>query len=158
MGRLGLLLCSPLCPACFLGCDNPSAGSVGHSLAGTDRNNLLSLDLCPPRPLSSRNSLAPRSRNSSRFASRSAPMQVDVSESGQGDCNAVQFILKSFAFLLEFADYRLHQCFWHEASYHSLFTTDPFREESPVTNREWKQAQLSFYWVGLRTVLSAVRL
>jgi hypothetical protein len=85
-------------------------------------------------------------------------MQVDVSESGQGDCNAVQFILKSFAFLLEFADYRLHQCFWHEASYHSLFTTDPFREESPVTNREWKQAQLSFYWVGLRTVLSAVRL
>jgi hypothetical protein len=27
----------------------------------------------------------------------------------------VQFILKSFSFLLEFADYRLHQCFWHEA-------------------------------------------
>ena len=126
MGRLDLLLCSPLCPACFLGCDNPSAGSAGHSLAGTDRNNLLSLDLCPPRPLSSRNSLAPRSRNSSRFASRSAPMQVDVSESGQGDCNAVQFILKSFAFLLEFADYRLHQCFWHEASYHSLFSTVDF--------------------------------
>ena len=158
VGRLGLLLCSPLCPARFLGCDNPSARSGGHALAGTDRNNLLSLDLCPPRPLSSRNSLAPRSRNSSRFASRSAPVHVDVSESGQGGCNAVQFILKSFAFLLEFADYRLHQCFWHEASYHSLFTTDPFREESLVTNREWKWAQLSFYWVGLRAVLSAVRL
>ena len=46
-------------------------------------------------------------------------MQVDVSESGQGGCHAVQFIFKSFAFLLEFAYYRLHQCFWYEASYHS---------------------------------------
>ena len=46
-------------------------------------------------------------------------MQVDVSESGQGGCHAVQFILKSFSFLLELADYRLHQCFWHEASYNS---------------------------------------
>jgi hypothetical protein len=27
----------------------------------------------------------------------------------------VQFILESRAFLLELADYRLHQCFWHEA-------------------------------------------
>jgi hypothetical protein len=27
----------------------------------------------------------------------------------------VQFILKSRAFLLEFADYRLHQCLWHRA-------------------------------------------
>src|SRR6266446_8300576 len=114
MGRLGLPLCSPLCPARFLGCDNPSAGSVGHSLAGTDRNNLLSLDLCPPRPLSSRNSLAPRSRNSSLLASWLAPTQVDVSESGQGGRHAVQFVLKSFSFLLESADYRLHQCFWHE--------------------------------------------
>jgi hypothetical protein len=35
-------------------------------------------------------------------------MHVDVSESGQGGCDAVQFILKSFSFLLEFADYRLH--------------------------------------------------
>ena len=42
-------------------------------------------------------------------------MHINVSESGQGGCNAVQFILKSFAFLLEFADYRLHQSFWHEA-------------------------------------------
>ena len=94
-------------------------------------------------------------------------MHVDVSESGQGGCNAVQFILKSFAFLLEFADYRLHQCFWHEASYHSLFTTvdfhraflpTQFREGSLVKNREWKQARLSFYRVGLRAVLSAGRL
>jgi hypothetical protein len=30
-------------------------------------------------------------------------------------CYAVQFVLKSRAFLLELADYRLHQCFWHEA-------------------------------------------
>ena len=42
-------------------------------------------------------------------------MHVDVSESGQGGCNAVQFILKAFSFLLELAYYRLHQCFWHEA-------------------------------------------
>jgi hypothetical protein len=79
----------------------------------------------------------------------------------------VQFILKSFAFLLEFADYRLHQCFWHEASYHSLFTTvDFYRALVPTRsarnplqkNRKWKQARLSFYWVGLRAVLSAVRL
>jgi len=115
IGSLGLLLCSPLCPARFLGCGNPFAGSGGHSLAGTDRNNLLPLDLCPPRPLSSRNSLAPRSRNSSFFASWSAPMHVDASESGEGGCHAVQFVLKSFSFLLEFADYRLHQCYWHEA-------------------------------------------
>jgi len=27
----------------------------------------------------------------------------------------VQFILKSCAFLLELANYRLHQCFWHES-------------------------------------------
>jgi hypothetical protein len=94
-------------------------------------------------------------------------MHVDVSESGQGGCNAVQFILKSFAFLLEFADYRLHQGFWHEASYHSLFTRADFYRalvptrsvrESLVKNHEWKQARLSFYWVELRAVLSAVRL
>jgi hypothetical protein len=42
-------------------------------------------------------------------------MQVDVSESGQGSCYAVQFILKSRAFLLELTDYRLHQCLWHRA-------------------------------------------
>ena len=41
-------------------------------------------------------------------------MHVDVSESGQGSYHAVQFILKSFSFLLELAYYRLHQCFWHE--------------------------------------------
>ncbi len=42
-------------------------------------------------------------------------MHVDVPEGDQGVCYAVQFILKSRAFLLELADYRLHQCFWHEA-------------------------------------------
>jgi hypothetical protein len=42
-------------------------------------------------------------------------MHVDVPEGDQGGCYAVQFILKSRAFLLELADYRLHQCFWHEA-------------------------------------------
>jgi len=41
-------------------------------------------------------------------------MHVNVSESGQGGCHTVQFILKSFAFLLEFADYRMHQCFLHD--------------------------------------------
>ena len=48
-------------------------------------------------------------------------MHVDVPEGDQGGCYAVQFILKSRAFLLELADYRLHQCFWHEQSYHSPF-------------------------------------
>jgi len=42
-------------------------------------------------------------------------MHVDVPEGNQGGCHAVQFILESRAFLLELADYRLHQCFWHEA-------------------------------------------
>ena len=42
-------------------------------------------------------------------------MHVDVPEGNQAGCYAVQFILKSPAFLLELADYRLHQCFWHEA-------------------------------------------
>jgi hypothetical protein len=42
-------------------------------------------------------------------------MQVDVSESGQGSCHAVQFILKPFSFFLELANYRLHQCLWHRA-------------------------------------------
>jgi hypothetical protein len=42
-------------------------------------------------------------------------MHVDIPEGDQGVCYAVQFILQSRAFLLEFADYRLHQCFWHEA-------------------------------------------
>ena len=41
-------------------------------------------------------------------------MQVDVSESGQGGRHAAQLVFKSFSFLLEFADYRLHECFWHE--------------------------------------------
>jgi len=35
-------------------------------------------------------------------------MHVDVSESGQGGGYAVQFVLKSPSFLLEFAYYRLH--------------------------------------------------
>ena len=42
-------------------------------------------------------------------------MHVDIPEGDQGGCYAVQFILKSRAFFLELADYRLHQCFWHEA-------------------------------------------
>jgi hypothetical protein len=38
-------------------------------------------------------------------------MHIDVSEGEQGGCHAVQFILKSCAFFLELANYRLHQCF-----------------------------------------------
>jgi len=41
-------------------------------------------------------------------------MHVDVPEVGQGGCYVVQFTLKSRAFLLEFADYRLHHCFWEK--------------------------------------------
>jgi hypothetical protein len=40
----------------------------------------------------------------------------------------VQFILKSRAFLLEFADYRLHQCLWHRASLSPAFG----RQEVPT--------------------------
>jgi hypothetical protein len=53
-------------------------------------------------------------------------MHVDVPEGNQAGCYAVQFILKSRAFLLELADYRLHQCFWHEAIL-SLAKLDPRR-------------------------------
>jgi hypothetical protein len=41
--------------------------------------------------------------------------QVDSPECCQGGRYAVQFILKSRAFLLESSDYRLHQCLWHRA-------------------------------------------
>src|ERR1019366_7268118 len=117
-----LLRLPPLCPARFLSSDNPFTGGWGHCapFAGTDRNNLLPLDLCPPRPLSGRNSLASRSRNGALFAScnstfRPTSIHVDLPEGGQGGCHAVQLILKSLSFLLEFADYGLHQCFWHDA-------------------------------------------
>jgi len=121
--KLTLLLSfPPLCPACFLGCCDSSASGWRHraSCTGCDRNNLLPLSLCPSRPLRGHNSLASRSRNGALLAScssgfRLAPMHVDVPEGDQGGCYAVQFILKSRAFLLELADYRLHQCFWHEA-------------------------------------------
>jgi hypothetical protein len=39
-----------------------------------------------------------------------APVQIDIPEGGQGVCYTVQFVFKSRAFLLELADYRLHQC------------------------------------------------
>jgi hypothetical protein len=42
-------------------------------------------------------------------------MQVDFPECCEGGRDAVQFILKSSAFLLEVTDYRLHQCLWHRA-------------------------------------------
>ena len=42
-------------------------------------------------------------------------MNEDLPKGGQGGCYTVEFILNSYAFLLEFANYRLHQCFWHES-------------------------------------------
>jgi len=84
------------------------------------RRNQVSLlscpNLCPACPLRSRNSLASCRRNSSLFPTRFPPAQVDFPERCEGRCYAVQFILKSLAFLLELAHYRLHQCLWHPAS------------------------------------------
>ena len=42
-------------------------------------------------------------------------MHVNLPEGGQGGGYAVQFVLKSGAFFLELANYRLHQCFWHRS-------------------------------------------
>ena len=40
-------------------------------------------------------------------------MQIDVSESGEGSCDAVQLIFKSRPFLLQLGDYGLHECLGH---------------------------------------------
>ena len=76
-------------------------------------------DLCPSCPLSCCNSLASGNRNRSLFVrrcgARFAPLHVDFPKGSEGGAYAVQFILKSCAFLLELADYGLHQCFWHES-------------------------------------------
>jgi hypothetical protein len=98
----------------------PSASDAGGvDLRGCRRHKIqrlrasLSLFLCPNLrptcPLSCRYSLASSSRNGSLPQSTFAPMQIDFPEGGQGVCYAVQFVLKSRAFLLELADYRLHQ-------------------------------------------------
>ena len=50
-----------------------------------------------------------------------SPAQVDFPERCEGSGHAVQFILKSRAFLLEFTDYRLHQAFWHTGILSSAF-------------------------------------
>jgi len=77
----------------------------------------LSLLLCPNLrptcPLSCRYSLAYGSRNGSLPPSTFGSVQIDFPEGGQSGGYAVKFVLKSRAFLLELADYRLHQCSWH---------------------------------------------
>src|SRR4029077_601695 len=51
--------------------------------------------------------------------------QVDFPECCERGGYAVQFILKSGAFLMEFADYRLHQCLWHRAILSPAFGRKP---------------------------------
>ncbi len=85
-----------------------------YTCAPADLASLLSCpDSCPACPLRGCNSLASCSRNSSLLPARFFPAQVDFPERCEGSGYAVQFILKSRAFLLEFADHRLHQAFWH---------------------------------------------
>jgi hypothetical protein len=79
--------------------------------APADLISLLSPDSCPACSLRGRNSLASCSRNSSLFPARFSAAQVDFPERCGGSGYAVQFILKSGAFPLEFTDYRLHQAF-----------------------------------------------
>ena len=92
-----------------------------HLLAPADLASLLSPDSCPACPLRGCNSLASCSRNSSLLPAGFSPAQVDFPERCEGSGYAVQFILKSRAFLLEFTDYRLHQAFWHAGSLSSAF-------------------------------------
>ena len=87
-------------------------------------------------------------------------MHVGVPEGGQGGGYAVQFILKSRAFPLELADYRLHQCFWHEAilslatrqflrTVRSTAQISPFHQQpdcwcNPITTIAQRQRRSSF--------------
>ncbi len=93
-----------------------------YTCAPADLASLLSCpDSCPAFPLRGCNSLASCSRNSSLLPARFFPAQVDFPERCEGSGYAVQFILKSRAFLLEFADHRLHQAFWHAGILSSAF-------------------------------------
>src|ERR1700674_765121 len=77
------------------------------------RSLLRSPESCPACPLRGCNSLASCRRNGSLFPTRFPCAQVDFPECRECGAYAVQFILKSSAFLLELTDYRLHQCLWH---------------------------------------------
>jgi len=95
----------------------PGSPQASHAAKFGHLSFLSGSNFCPSRPLSGGYSLASGSGNRPLFAacnSSFASTHEDVPKGGQGGGYAVQFILKSCAFLLEFANYRLHQCFWHE--------------------------------------------
>jgi hypothetical protein len=79
-------------------------------------------DFCPARPLRSGNSLASCRRNGSPFPTKFRA-QVDFPECCEGSGYAVQFTLKSHAFLLELAHYGLDQILWHRAILSPAFGT-----------------------------------
>ena len=115
-----------------------SAGWRRHSClcSGVDLASLLSCpDFCPACPLRGCNSLASCSRNGSLFSGRFSPAQVDFSECCEGSGYAVQFVLKSHAFLLEFADHRLHQVLWHPESLSPAFGHQGGSYESSIRFR-----------------------
>jgi hypothetical protein len=112
--------CPQAAPAPASASDGGGVGPLGcrwHKIQRLRAN--LSLLLCsnlrPACPLGCRYSLASGDRYGSLGPSAFASMHVGLPEGGQGGCHAVQFILKSGSFLLELANYRLHQCSWHES-------------------------------------------
>jgi hypothetical protein len=106
----GLIICLPADLASLLRESNKLPFSPARTLLGSCP------DSCPTCSLRGSNSLASGSGKGSLFPSRLAPAHVGFPERGEGSGYAVQFILKSSAFLLEFADYRLDQGLWHLAS------------------------------------------
>ena len=90
------------------------AVTLMHLLAPVGLASLLSCaDFCPSCPLSSCDSLASCSRHGPLLPTRLISLQVDFPERCEGSGYAAPFIFKSRAFLLELADHRLHQAFWH---------------------------------------------
>ena len=79
-----------------------------HLLAGGPSLASYCPDFCPACPLRGGNPPASGSRHGPLLPTRFIPLQVDFPERCEGVAYAVQFILKSRAFLLELTDYRLH--------------------------------------------------
>jgi len=94
-----------------------STGRRWHSCISSpvDLASLLTADFCPACSLCGCNSLASCRRHCPLPPTRLISLQIDFPECCEGSGYAVQFILKSRAFLLELTNYRLHQCLWHPA-------------------------------------------
>jgi hypothetical protein len=97
-------------------------------------------DSCPPCPLCGCNSLASCRRNGSLFPTRFPRAQVDLPKCREGSGYAVQFILKSSAFLLELTGHRLDQCLWHRAIFITRVWT---RAYSPTSDFDFSLGGLS---------------